>query len=249
MRTALNQVMWSVSTAEQTGGTPSAQLGAGFDTLRYFSDDKECAVQIDGSKVGFFDAGWLEGRRVHRHLYACEWLLPQMAGDEDAGEDAAMAEPVRAYLMLQEPATRCQAARRPSSHVTDVTARRPSLGSAPLVVLRAGGYTTWRHAEPLRVLELTTSLLQAATCAASSMHLLLLTAGGYECSRAAQSGLSASDGSWALARTAQDYYQSLSKHGSNKPFAEHMFDFDGLNTVIGTAEMLKKGARYDGSDD
>jgi len=53
----------------------------------------------------------------------------------------------------------------------------------------------------------------------------------------------------ALARTAQDYYQSLSKHGSNKPFAEHMFDFDGLNTVIGTAEMLKKGAHYDGSDD
>ena len=53
----------------------------------------------------------------------------------------------------------------------------------------------------------------------------------------------------ALARTAQDYYQSLSKHGSNQPFAEHMFDFDGLNTVIGTAEMLKKGARYDGSDD
>jgi len=53
----------------------------------------------------------------------------------------------------------------------------------------------------------------------------------------------------ALARTAQDYYQSLSKHGSNKPFAKHMFDFDGLNTVIGTAEMLKKGAHYDGSDD
>lgn len=53
----------------------------------------------------------------------------------------------------------------------------------------------------------------------------------------------------ALARTAQDYYQSLSKHGSNKPFVEHMFDFDGLNTVIGTAEMLKKGAHYDGSDD
>ena len=53
----------------------------------------------------------------------------------------------------------------------------------------------------------------------------------------------------ALARTAQDYYQSLSKHGSNQPFAEHMFDFDGLNTVIGTAEMLKKGAHYDGSDD
>jgi len=52
----------------------------------------------------------------------------------------------------------------------------------------------------------------------------------------------------AIARTAQDYYQSLSKHGSNTPFAERMFDFDGLNDVIGTADMLKTGARYDGSD-
>ena len=52
----------------------------------------------------------------------------------------------------------------------------------------------------------------------------------------------------ALARTAQDYYQSLATHGSNKPFAERMFDFNGLNGVIGTAEMLKTGARYDGSD-
>ncbi len=52
----------------------------------------------------------------------------------------------------------------------------------------------------------------------------------------------------ALARTARDYYQSLSEHGSNKPFADRMFDFDGLNNVIGTAGMLENGARYDGSD-
>jgi 2-methylisocitrate lyase-like PEP mutase family enzyme len=51
----------------------------------------------------------------------------------------------------------------------------------------------------------------------------------------------------ALAKTAQDYYQSLSTHGSNRPFADRMFDFDGLNRVIGTAEMLEKGARYDGT--
>lgn len=49
----------------------------------------------------------------------------------------------------------------------------------------------------------------------------------------------------ALARTAQDYYSSLAKHGSNKPFADRMFDFGGLNDVIDTAEMLQKGARYD----
>ncbi|MCA0873891.1 isocitrate lyase/phosphoenolpyruvate mutase family protein [Seohaeicola saemankumensis] len=52
----------------------------------------------------------------------------------------------------------------------------------------------------------------------------------------------------ALARTAQDYYNSLAQHGSNKPFADRMFDFGGLNSVIGTDDMLKKGARYDGSD-
>ena len=51
----------------------------------------------------------------------------------------------------------------------------------------------------------------------------------------------------ALAKTAQDYYQSLASNGSNKPFSDRMFDFDGLNDVIGTADMLKKGARYDGS--
>ncbi len=49
----------------------------------------------------------------------------------------------------------------------------------------------------------------------------------------------------ALAKTAQAYYQSLADNGSNKPFAQNMFDFGGLNEVIGTAEMLNTGARYD----
>ncbi|WP_171211224.1 oxaloacetate decarboxylase [Ruegeria sp. HKCCA5426] len=49
----------------------------------------------------------------------------------------------------------------------------------------------------------------------------------------------------ALAKTAQAYYQSLAVNGSNKPFALNMFDFGGLNEVIGTAEMLEAGARYD----
>ena len=49
----------------------------------------------------------------------------------------------------------------------------------------------------------------------------------------------------AIARTAGDYYQSLRENGSNRPFADRMYDFDGLNGVIGTAEMLAKGAAYD----
>lgn len=49
----------------------------------------------------------------------------------------------------------------------------------------------------------------------------------------------------AIARTAGDYYQSLLENGSNRPFAARMYDFDGLNGVIGTAEMLAKGAAFD----
>ncbi|KAA2213018.1 isocitrate lyase/PEP mutase family protein [Teichococcus oryzae] len=49
----------------------------------------------------------------------------------------------------------------------------------------------------------------------------------------------------AVARTAQDYYASLARHGSNAPFAERMFDFNGLNRVIGTPEMLELGRGYD----
>jgi len=52
----------------------------------------------------------------------------------------------------------------------------------------------------------------------------------------------------ALARTAQDYYASLHAHGSNAPFASRMFDFDGLNAVLGTGEMLATGRRYDSGE-
>lgn len=49
----------------------------------------------------------------------------------------------------------------------------------------------------------------------------------------------------ALAQTAVDYYGSLRAHGSNRPFAERMFDFAGLNDRIGAAEMLARGKRYE----
>ncbi|XXK36555.1 isocitrate lyase/PEP mutase family protein [Rhodobacteraceae bacterium nBUS_22] len=50
----------------------------------------------------------------------------------------------------------------------------------------------------------------------------------------------------ALTKTAQDYYDSLYKSGSNAPFADRMFDFDGLNEAIGTAEFLSLGEKFDG---
>jgi 2-methylisocitrate lyase-like PEP mutase family enzyme len=52
----------------------------------------------------------------------------------------------------------------------------------------------------------------------------------------------------ALARTAEAYYASLLTNGSNRPFAEHMFDFSELNQRIGTQDLLAEGKRYDGAD-
>ncbi len=52
----------------------------------------------------------------------------------------------------------------------------------------------------------------------------------------------------ALAHTARDYYTSLKANGSNMPFADRMFDFDGLNRVIGTQDMLAKGAAFSRDD-
>ncbi len=49
----------------------------------------------------------------------------------------------------------------------------------------------------------------------------------------------------ALARTMQDYLQSLRTHGSNTPFQARMLDFRGLNDLLGTEEMLALGAAYD----
>jgi 2-methylisocitrate lyase-like PEP mutase family enzyme len=48
----------------------------------------------------------------------------------------------------------------------------------------------------------------------------------------------------ALARTAQDYYRSLAQAGSNEPFRDRMFDFNELNSVIGTPEMIEHGKRF-----
>jgi 2-methylisocitrate lyase-like PEP mutase family enzyme len=49
----------------------------------------------------------------------------------------------------------------------------------------------------------------------------------------------------AVAHTLQGYYASLAHHGSTAPWRDRMLDFDGLNAVIGTAELLASGRRYD----
>ena len=49
----------------------------------------------------------------------------------------------------------------------------------------------------------------------------------------------------AVAHTLQGYYGSLKAHGSTAPWRERMLDFDGLNTLIGTPELLAAGRRYE----
>ncbi|WP_334167409.1 isocitrate lyase/PEP mutase family protein [Achromobacter mucicolens] len=50
----------------------------------------------------------------------------------------------------------------------------------------------------------------------------------------------------AVAHTLQGYYGSLRQHGTTGPWKDRMLDFDGLNDVIGTPELLEQGRRYEG---
>ena len=50
----------------------------------------------------------------------------------------------------------------------------------------------------------------------------------------------------ALAFAARDYFASLKSHGTTEPFRNRMFDFNGLNAMLGTDAMLDRGKAYDG---
>lgn len=49
----------------------------------------------------------------------------------------------------------------------------------------------------------------------------------------------------AVAHTLQGYYASLHTHQTTAPFKEHMLDFDGLNALIGTPELMEQGRKYE----
>lgn len=53
----------------------------------------------------------------------------------------------------------------------------------------------------------------------------------------------------AIAATARDYYANLISNGSNTAFRDRMFDFAGLNELIGTPDLLAAGKRYDGGNE
>jgi len=48
----------------------------------------------------------------------------------------------------------------------------------------------------------------------------------------------------AVAHTLQGYYASLHQHQTTLPWQSQMLDFDGLNAVLGTPELLAEGAKY-----
>ena len=48
-----------------------------------------------------------------------------------------------------------------------------------------------------------------------------------------------------LAKTAVDYYASLAAHGSTQPFRDRMFDFNELNSLLGTPELIERGKQYE----
>lgn len=49
----------------------------------------------------------------------------------------------------------------------------------------------------------------------------------------------------AVARAAGDFYESLAVHGTSEPFRNRMYDFTGLNEVIGTPAMIALGKQYE----
>jgi len=49
----------------------------------------------------------------------------------------------------------------------------------------------------------------------------------------------------AVAHTLAGYYDSLRQSGTTTPWRGQMLDFDGLNAVIGTAQLIAQGRRYE----
>ena len=49
----------------------------------------------------------------------------------------------------------------------------------------------------------------------------------------------------AIAHHLSAYYSGLLRDGNNKKFSQKMYDFDGLNEVIGTKELLAQGKKYE----
>ena len=49
----------------------------------------------------------------------------------------------------------------------------------------------------------------------------------------------------AVVHTLQGYYASLHRHRTTQPWRAQMLDFDALNEVIGTPELMREGRKYE----
>jgi 2-methylisocitrate lyase-like PEP mutase family enzyme len=50
----------------------------------------------------------------------------------------------------------------------------------------------------------------------------------------------------AIAKAARAFYETLARDGTTDAYRDQMYDFDALNEVIGTPDMLALGRRYEG---
>ena len=52
----------------------------------------------------------------------------------------------------------------------------------------------------------------------------------------------------ALAHAASDFYAALKREGTTDAFRDRMYDFEALNGIVGTPEMLATGKRYENGE-
>ena len=206
MNDKLNRVMWSVCTSTtgiglkcglDAANAEPANAATGFETLRYFSSDLQCAVQIDGSKVGFFDAGWLERRRTFRHLYVVAWGSPAV----EAATNPSHAKP--SPLLVLDTTDHQRA--------LDFVRAFSSLAHA-CTVLRATSSAAERHLDQLNVLLAALTLVQSCALASSPFRLVLLTSVDYGLPTRDRSVRRSPAGLLALARTARQELPSSGLH-------------------------------------
>ena len=53
----------------------------------------------------------------------------------------------------------------------------------------------------------------------------------------------------SVGKMLRDYFGSLAEHGTTEPWRQRMLDFDGLQALLGTKDMLDMGKRYESEDD
>ena len=147
MNASLNKTMWSLMLDTQRQEA-SDELQP--EVLKYYSDDRRCRVQIDGSRLGFFEIGRLEERRVHRHLYACNWLTE---GDDSASPPFSS----QVAIMLLD-ASSFGLAKHKQAVVSDVRAHAQALPPSMSMFLTLPSYL-----DALPMLLSTLSLVQSAT--------------------------------------------------------------------------------------